>query len=202
MTAPRPGLRHAAALLLTNRIRTVPPDASPRAVFDALELLAHDLVALARDMRAGGESATWLFDEYQRTVDRLPLGFDRDGLFASAAAIIGQVAQFRDAAARRDLFLIHVPEDRVSVAAPLAIELTKRRLTVALVEYEVTTAEELERAIERGLTDHGAGIVLRTVEYERRQLPDLAPQPRVRILQSAKAPASIDELADWGRRQV
>jgi hypothetical protein len=202
MTAPRPGLRHAAALLLRNRVRSIAPDASPRAIVDGLERLAHDLVGLARDMRADGESALWLTDEYVRAVDRLPVAFERDQVVARATGIIGQIASFRYAADRRDLFLIHVPEDRVAVAAPLAIELAKRRLTVALAEYEVTTAEELEHAVERGLTDHAAGIVLSTGAYKRRQLPDLAPEPRLQILSCSHDSYSIDDLVLWASQTL
>ena len=45
----------------------------------------------------------------------------------------------------RDLFLIYVPEDRLPLAAPLAIELTKRRVSVAFAGYEVATAAEFRR---------------------------------------------------------
>jgi hypothetical protein len=194
---PRSGLRHAATLLLTNRARALASDASRHDIVTALEQLAHDLVALARDMRAGPESASWLFDEYRSTVERLPHTFHREEPLGAARAIIGRVASFTYDATRRDFFLIHVPEDRLGAAALLAIELTKRRLTVALAEYEVTTAGELAEALERGLEHHAAGIVLVSLAFERRQLPASSPHPRLRRVTPEDWQVVLDDIATW-----
>jgi hypothetical protein len=90
----------------------------------ALAALARDLAALADDMRAAPESAEWLLAEYARSVEQLPHAFDRAAARANASVILAGVAARRPAVETRDLFLVYVPEDRLSVAAPLAVELT------------------------------------------------------------------------------
>ena len=74
---PPQGFRHAATLLLTNRARTIPSDASAETLRTALEHLASELVALAKDMRVRAEVAGWLITEVDTMVDRLPQSFDR-----------------------------------------------------------------------------------------------------------------------------
>jgi hypothetical protein len=197
---PRSGLRHAARLLLTSRARALSSDTARRDIAPALEQLAHDLVALARDMRAGGDAGPWLLEEYRRTIEQLPFGLDGDEHMARAEAIIGGVASLRFAVDRRDLFIIHVPEDRVALAAPLAIELIKRRLTVALVEYEVAVADELPAAVQRGLTEHRAGIILRTRDYQRRRFPAIEPHPRIRLIEAEREPPVAEDVIAWARQ--
>jgi hypothetical protein len=92
MFIPPQGFRHATALLLTQGCRAIPPGASPESVASALVALAHDLVALADDMRAAPESAEWLLVEYARIVEQLPQTFDRAAARASASAILARVA--------------------------------------------------------------------------------------------------------------
>ena len=98
------------------------------------------------DMRAQADVAGWLIAEFNTMVDRLPQSFDRAA--AKAAARCDPCARGRSRAAderARDLFLIYVPEDRLPVAAPLAVELTKRRMSVAFAGYEVATAHRSSR---------------------------------------------------------
>lgn len=195
--APRSGLRHAARLLLTSRAKALASTTPGQDILPALAQLAHDLVALARDMRAGSESASWLLDEYGNTVGRLPNVLDQEEPLAVARAIISQVESFTYHADRRDVFLIHVPEDRIGAAARLAIEMTKRRLTVAMAEYEVISANDLEEAIDRGLRDHTAGLVVDSVDFQRRQLPVPGPHPRLRATRGDETEDSLDGLRRW-----
>ena len=92
MSIPPQGFRHAATLLLTNRARTIPSDASADTLRTALEHLASELVALAKDMRAQADVAGWLIVEFDTMVDRLPQSFDRAATKAAAAAILARVA--------------------------------------------------------------------------------------------------------------
>ena len=161
MFIPPQGFRHATALLLTQACRAIPPGASPDAVSSALAALAHDLVALADDMRAAPESAEWLLVEYARIVEQLPHTFDRGAAQASASAILAHVARRHPVVESRDLFLVYVPEDRLPVAAPLGVELIKRRVSVAL-DYEVATGPQLSAALEHGL-EHAGGVVAHVV---------------------------------------
>ena len=152
---PSHGFRHAAALLLTSSVRAIPLDATPETVSDALSRLAADLVGLADDMRMSPEAKDWLIGEYERTIARLPHSFDAGAARRNAADVLARAGTRESRREPRDLFLIYVPEDRLPVAAPLAIELTKRRVSVALSEFEVTTPEELAAAVEHGLDGVG-----------------------------------------------
>src|SRR5688572_9915921 len=144
MSVPSQGFRHAATLLLTNRVRAIPADAPLEAIGVALERLAHELVALTDDMRAHRSASAWLIHEFNCTIDRLPHRFDRDRIKSRASAILASAPSRTPDIETRDLFLVYVPEDRLAVAAPLAIELTKRRVSVAFADYEVATARQLE----------------------------------------------------------
>ena len=178
MFIPPQGFRHAVDLLLTNGIRKNQP---------ALEL-AEELVALAGDMKARAEAAGWVAAEYERLI----------GCKFPDPELLGQIGQRRAETAPRDFFLIYVPEDRLSVAGPLAVELAKRRISVAFSEYEVASSDELEAAVERGLARNRAGALLVTPEFERktwRQEPD---HPRLLILRDVSRPGVIaDQLAAW-----
>lgn len=194
---PSQGFRHAATLLLTNRARAIPVDASENAVRSALEQLARELVALADDMRAPADAAGWLIAEFNSTIDRLPQLFDRSETKASAAVTLARVASRTAAVETRDLFLIYVPEDRLPIAAPLAVELTKRRVTVAFAEYEVSSAQQLAAAISLGLARHRGGAVLCTRAFERTQW-DLPPEAdRLRTLRHPDPTAAIESLVAW-----
>ena len=200
MFIPPQGFRHATALLLTQGCRAIPAGASPDAVTSALAALAHDLVALADDMRAAPESAEWLLVEYTRIVEQLPHAFDRAAVQASASAILARVAERCPAVESRDLFLVYVPEDRLPVAAPLGVELIKRRVSVAL-DYEVATGAQLSAALEHGLAHHRAGAVLRTRAFERTQWGlGVQESNRLRVIRGCDAPGTAAELVEWIRR--
>ena len=200
MFVPPQGFRHAAVLLLTSRARALAPGASREALAEALERLARDLAGLADDMRAAPESVDWMISEYRRVVDRMPQDFDRARAMAIATPIIGRVAQRTAPVEPRDLFLVYVPEDRLPVAALLAVELVKRRISVAVADYEVATGGQLAAALHDGLRRHRAGVVLRTAAFAGRgwdlELPDTN---RVRIVHGLDRSA-IDGLAEWARR--
>jgi hypothetical protein len=199
MFVPSQGFRHAATLLLTNRARAIPSDASSETVREMIALLAHELVALADDTRAPGEAAAWLTAELNATIDRLPQSFDRPAAKAEAAAVLARVALREPPVEPRDVFLVYVPEDRLSIAAPLAVELTKRRVSVAFANYEVATVEELRAAVTHGLGHHGGGVILQTTAFDRGHWPPLPPNRR---LQFVKDPAgsSVSDLAAWANR--
>lgn len=198
MFIPPQGVRHAAALLLTNRLRAIPHDASSDSIADALDRLAQELVALAEDTRVSPEAKDWLIDEYCRAIDRLPQAFDVEAAKAQAGRVIARVGVGRGETDRRDLFLIYVPADRLPIAAPLAIELTKRRVSVAFGQYEVATQEELKAAVEHGLAHNGAGVILRTQAFERAGFqPDLPSSDQLRVLTRPDAPSTAEALAAW-----
>ena len=197
---PSQGFRHAATLLLTNSVRAIPADASSEETRAALHRLAHGLVALADDMRAPVEASAWLIAEVNTTIDRLPQALDRDATRADAAAVLARAGSRAPQVEPRDLFLIYVPEDRLPVAAPLAVELTKRRVSVAFAEYEVATAEQLAAAVSRGLAHHRGGVVLKTTAFDREQWPPLPVTDRLRVLRDSSAAAALVDLAEWVSR--
>src|SRR4029077_14577801 len=142
------------------------------------EQLARELVALGNDMKAPPEFAAWVIEEYERVLRR------------PAPALLGNLgATTASAPERRDVFLIYVPEDRLPLAAPLAVELAKRRVGVAFSEYEVESEPQLASALARGLSLNRAGLVLVTPDFRRRTLPEPAPDPRLKILTQAASPA-------------
>ena len=200
MYVPSQGFRHAATLLLTSSARAIPGGASPETTCRVLERLAHDLVALADDARAPAAAADWLIAEFNVTIDRLHQSFDRDEAKSAGAVILARVATRTLDAASRDLFLIYTPEDRLPVAAPLAVELAKRRVSVAFAEFEVANGQEFEAAVARGLTDHLGGVVLWTNAFDRRQWPPPAENHRIRILHKPELPSAAADLAAWVKR--
>ena len=198
MFIPPQGFRHAVTLLLTSRARAISGDASPDAVHLALERLAYDLVALADDTRAQAESTAWLTDEFNRTVDRLPQTFDRAGAKAAGASVLASIASHSPIAKSRDLFLIYVPEDRLPIAAPIAIELTKRRVSVAFSDYEVASVEQFSAAVAKGLAHHRVGAVLATAAFDRARYPlSSTANDRVRVLRSDELARAVEYLAEW-----
>ncbi len=200
MFVPSQGFRHAATLLLTGAIRAIPPGASHETVAGALARLARDFADLARDMRAAPESAAWMMAEYARVVGQLPQDFDRAKAIAMAAPILAGVSERAPGVEPRDLFVVYAAEDRLPVAAPFAVELVKRRVSVALSEYEVATEDQLSAALQHGLRHHRSGVVLYTEAFARAgwqlRLPDTE---RVRVLREFSPPA-IERLAAWARR--
>lgn len=198
---PPQGFRHAATLLLTNSARAMPAGASSDITRAALDRLAHELVALADDTRAPAESSEWLIAELSTTIDRLPQSFDRDAAKAAGAAVLARVAARTPAVESRDLFLVYVPEDRLAVAAPLAVELTKRHVSVAFADYEVATAQQLTAAIAHGLAHHRGGVVLCTVAFERAHWPPLPPAgDRIQILRDPNRSSTVSDIAAWANR--
>jgi hypothetical protein len=100
----------------------------------------------------------------------------------------------------RDLFLVYVPEDRLPVAAPLGVELTKRRVSVAL-DYEVATGPQLSAALEHGLEHHRGGVVLRTGAFERIEWGfGVQESDRLRVISTCDAAVAAADLANWMRR--
>jgi hypothetical protein len=198
MFVPPQGFRHAAVLLLTNRARGIPPGASSEEIRIALGHLAHELVALAEDTHAPPEASEWLVSEFNATIDRLPQSFDRLATKSSSASILARVASRVQQIETRDLFLVYAPEDRLPVAAPLAVELTKRRVSVAFSEYEVVTPSETSDAVVHGLASHRGGVVLCTKAFERAQSGTPLPEhDRVRILRHVDLAATVADLAKW-----
>jgi hypothetical protein len=203
MFIPPQGFRHAAVLLIDKASRAIPGDASPEAVSDALVHLAHELVALATDMRAAPEWADWLRAEYAHAVERLPHPINRTTAVRSGTAIISTGNTRPREIDSRDLFLVYRPEDRLAIAAPLAVELAKRRVSVAFSEYEVASEEQLAAALGDGLARHRRGVVLWTAAFERTrwELP-VTEGERLRILREPDLQVAIGTLADWVRRRV
>ena len=146
-------------------------------------------------MRVPAEAAGWLIAEFDTMVDRLQHPFDRAATKADAATILARVADPEADERARDLFLIHVPEDRLPIAAPLAIELTKRRMSVAFADYEVATASEFTQAVERGLVRHRRGAVLWTTAFERRGWALPAATERLRVLRDGDLDTAVTDLA-------
>lgn len=192
---PPQGFRHAATLLIAKRARAMPIDAPAETIRSTLERLALELVALAGDMRSPTGAAEWLRGEFDSTIDRLPQQFDRAGAKGGGAAIFARLTRAAETEAR-DLFLIYVPEDRLPVAAPLAIELTKRRVSVAFADYEVATASEFAAAMSRGAAVHRRGAILRTAAFDRTGWELPAETDHLRIIRDADHSAA-DVLAEW-----
>jgi hypothetical protein len=213
MSPPSQGFRHAATLLLTNSIRSLPHDGSPVLVAEVLGRLARDLVALAGDMRAPADAVEWTREEYRKTLDRASHTFSHradadfahhfDMAQARGAEILEAIGHSKERESEtRDLFLMYVPEDRLPIAAPVAIELTKRRFSVAFSDYEVTTFDQMREGIQRGLTHHRAGVLLATRELARKgwMLPEET--DRFRVLRPMIAVATANELAIWLRALI
>ena len=202
------GYRHAVSLLLTNGIRGLPHDGSPVLVAEVLARLARDLVALADDMRAPAEAVQWTTEEYANVLARARLTFshradaDFAHVFETAAA---RGAEILEAIARntprddkpRDVFLMYAPQDRLPIAAPLAIELTKRRVTVAFSDYEVATCDQLIQCLAHGLEHHRAGVLLATAQVMRNgwKLPDET--DRFRVLRPTNTLTCTTDLIVW-----
>jgi hypothetical protein len=208
MFTPPHGFCHAATLLLTNSIRSLPHDGSPALVAEVLGRLARDLVALAEDTRAPAEAVEWTMEEYRKMLNRASQTFSHRGdadfahLFDMAQtrgaeileAIGKHTVREREA---RDLFLMYVPEDRLPVAAPIAIELTKRRFSVAFSEYEVATSDQMCEGIQYGLSRHRAGVLLATREVACKGWTLPMETDRFRVLRPAMPVATANDLAVW-----
>ena len=199
MFVPSQGFRHAATLLLTNSARAIPDNASPEDTSIALERLAHGLVSLADDMRVTAEAVEWLAAEFTTTIDRLPQSIDRDAAKSAGAAILARMATQARQIITHDLFLIYAPQDRLPIAAPLAIELTKRRVSVAFAGYEVATADEFGTAMAHGLAHHRGGVVLWTSAFERGHQAAPSESDRVRVLRQIDFLSSVPGLVEWAR---
>ena len=197
MFIPSQGFRHAAVLLLTNSARAIPAHAASETTGSAVERLAHELVALADDMRAPAESVDWLIAELSTAIDRLPQSFDREGAKSVGAAVLTRVASRTPNIEPRDLFLVYKPEDRLPVAAQLAVELTKRRVSVAFADFEVTTSAQLTGAIASGLAHHRGGVVLSTRSFEQSSWKSPISSDRIRVLRHHESPTAVSDLVVW-----
>jgi hypothetical protein len=198
MFVPPQGFRHAATLLIANGVRAIPPDASPAETHGAVERLAHDLVSLVDDMQMSADAVGWLTTELDVAIDRFPQSFDRNAARSSGASILARVRTNPLRFGRSDLFLIYAPHDRLPLAAPLAVELTKRRVSVAFASYEVATADEFTAAMAHGLTHHRGGLVLWTSSLERAQAVAPLEDDRVRVIRQFDI-AAVHELVEWTR---
>jgi hypothetical protein len=173
---PPQGFRHAVDLLITNSIRSGHVDA---------EQLARDLVALGNDMHAAPEFAAWVASEYERM------------LLQPAPAVLASLGH-RRAEEPRDFFITYVPEDRLPLAAPLAVELAKRRVRVAFSGYEVESDAQLAAAVARGLEIHRAGGLLVTPAFVRRGLRAPTAHARMKILDHTASPTTqADGIRLW-----
>jgi hypothetical protein len=199
MFVPSQGFRHAATLLLSNGARAIPADAPPETTHVLLERLAHELLLLADDMRVTAAAAEWLAAELNATIDRLPQSLDRDAAKSAGAAILARMATHARQIAAHDLFLIYAPHDRLPLAAPLAVELAKRRVSVAFAGYEVATADEFIAAMTHGLAHHRGGLVLWTSAFERGQHTAPPENDRVRILRQNDLLSIVPDLVEWAR---
>jgi hypothetical protein len=197
---PSQGFRHAATLLVTNGARAIPADASPEIIHTAIVRLADELAALADDTRAPAWTAAWLIAELNATIDRLPHSFDRAAAKAGASTMLVRIAAREPRVEPRDLFLIYVPEDRLPVAGPLAVELAKRRVTVAFAEYEVSTADEFGTALADGLAHHLGGIIVRSKAVDRAGYPCPPPRDRIQIIEGPASQSKISDLVAWASR--
>jgi hypothetical protein len=195
---PPQGFRHAATLLLTKRARAIAAEPSADAIDAAVERLAHELVALARDMRAPAGASHWLIGELDAIVDRLPQAFDRERSRSLAAAILAGTGTRRRHVEPCDVFLVYLPEDRLPIAAPLAIELSKRRVSVAFAAYEVTAPAQTAAALADGLAQHRGGILLATPAFRRSHAGYCVPAlPRIRVLSDPQHQGTMPELLEY-----
>ena len=197
MPVPPQGFRHAAALLITQGARAISADASPADAHRAIERLARSLVALADDMRVNADAIDWLAAELDSAVDRLPHSFDRHAVKSACAAILDDVKAHARPIDRSDLFVVYAPEDRLPVAAPLAVELAKRRVSVAVAGYEVASRDEFAAALAHGLAHHRGGIVLWTRNLERSADQALLESDRVRVIRQFDRVSTVAALVDW-----
>jgi hypothetical protein len=200
MIVPPQGFRHAVALFVDKGTREIPAHASGEEVADALERLARHLLALAHDMRAGADYEGWIIAEYERATARMPQPFDRAAVVARAAAILAD-CRTGQAIEPRDLFLVYMSEDRLPIAAPLAVELVKRRISVAFSDYEVATKEQLSAALEHGLAHHGAGAILWSQAFERSRWDvSITDGNRLLIVRGTELAAAVAALTALARR--
>jgi hypothetical protein len=201
------GYRHAVTLLLANGLKALPSQAPPALVAEVLTRLARDLVALADDMRVLPDEAAWTSQEYSGAVDRTASLFSHraDGDLAHviehtrtrATEILSDIGKHRSPDTGRDLFLLYVPEDRLPLAAPLAIELTKRRFTVAFSDYEVDTPDQMLQRREQGLERHLAGLFLDTPAIARRRWTSPLATDRFRVGAPGSPEIAVDALCQW-----
>jgi hypothetical protein len=205
---PSQGFRHAATLLLTNNLRMLPHDGSPALVAEVLTQLARDLVAVAGDTRASPDVRDWVINEYTAALDRVLQAFSHradsdflrliEDVRSRGVAILADIGTHSPTDVEpRDLFVMYVPEDRLPIAAPLAIELAKRRFTVAFSEYEIATIEQMTEGLDRGASRHRAGILLVTPEFLRKGWRIPSDTDRFRIVKPVSAVAAANELAAW-----
>ncbi len=201
------GYRHAVTLLLAHGLRGLPPDGSPALLGEVITRLARDLVALADDMRALPEEAGWTAQEFRSAVDRAAhlfshradgdLAHSIDNARTRGVEILSAVGAHRAPDTGRDLFLMYVPEDRIPIAAPLAVELTKRRFTVAFSDYEVDTLDQFHERSGRGLERHTAGLFLETRNIGRRGWKMPPSTDRFRIVRPGSPESSVDRICVW-----
>jgi hypothetical protein len=202
------GFRHAALLLISGRIRALPRDGSPALVTELLMELARELVALAVDMRAPADVRQWAIGQYASALDGvLPIFSGRpDADFAHlihavqerGTEVLAHLGSELDAdLAPRDLFMIYVPEDRLPVAAPIAVELAKRRFTIAFSDFEIESADAMARRHAAGMGIHRAGTLLVTSSFLRRGWQAPPESDSFRLVRPVSLDGAVEELANW-----
>lgn len=197
---PQRGFRHAVTLLLTNRARAIAGARAPDEIRMAVERLARELISLADDVHATGAVSQWLIGEIDAMLERLPQPFDREAVKSAAAVILSGAVGRKRNVARRDLFLVYVPEDRLPVAAPLAIELSKRNVSVAFAEYEVTGPAQTATVVAHGLAHHCGGALLWTPAFQRSHPAYSLPSSgRMRVLPAPDRAETVAELLAYAR---
>lgn len=70
-----------------------------------------------------------------------------------------------------DLFVVHADEDKQEIAAPLATALTKEGLKVWYDDFSLKMGDSLRRSIDRGLSEAGAGLVILSPHFFRKEWP-------------------------------
>jgi hypothetical protein len=182
MQLPPHGFRHAVTLLVTNTCRRM--KASGLDLTDeAARVLAEQIVALADDMKAPASAVDWVVEEYKRLT----------GSHADVGGILSRIGAREIDSGTRDLFLVYVPEDRLTLAGPLAVELVKRGVSVAFSDYEVSTPDELAATVERGLARHRAGVLVETRQFRSKQWIPGPQSARLLMLESVDPVAATAE---------
>jgi len=165
---PPSGFRHAFDLLVTNGARKLRFDASQDALSEGVVQLAAGVVQLSKDMRASPGWRDWIIVEFDRLLEsRIP-----DAVLArvrsQAHALLGSIGSEPAPARPCDVFVAYVPEDRLPLAAPLAVELSKRGARVGFADFEFEDVEQLKAAVGRGLSAGAPGVLILSPNFDRR----------------------------------
>src|SRR5262249_47776673 len=140
------------------------------------------------DMKAPSEASEWVISEFDRSTREC----------VDARDILGRIGREPIASETQDLFMVYLPEDRLPVAGPIAIELVKRGISVAFSEFEVRDPDERSRAMARGLARHRAGVLLRAPLFKQRGWLVGAGEPRLLLFEdTSHPPEAAASVARW-----